>query len=103
MEETAFTEEESLKLWKFSTGWYRGGKLSGLFLAKEEDVEGLIGKTIYFGEVLGKHSEVVVTFGDRGYLTELLVSDSTIKELYDTCGHTICGYNPFSYLEEDED
>jgi hypothetical protein len=35
------------------------GALSGIFVAEEEAVEALIasGKEVYFGEVLGKHSE----------------------------------------------
>lgn len=40
----------------------RSGDLEGIFEATPEAVKDLIGKTVNFGEVLGKHSEVIVTF-----------------------------------------
>ena len=36
----------------------RMGELQGLFVAEELDVQDLIGKEVYFDEVLGKHSEI---------------------------------------------
>lgn len=50
-----------MKLWKWSQ-WGRGGELSGLFVALPEHVEKMNGRTVHFGEVLGKHSDVEVTF-----------------------------------------
>ncbi len=45
------------KLYKFCWN-YKNGKLEGMFISTEEAVNNLIGKHIYFGEVLGKHSEI---------------------------------------------
>lgn len=47
------------KLWKFELDWGRMGTLEGLFVSEPEPLMELIGKEIYFGECLGKHSEVV--------------------------------------------
>ena len=40
----------------------RSRDLEGIFESTPEAVKDLIGKTVNFGEVLGKHSEVIVTF-----------------------------------------
>ena len=48
------------------------GDLHGVFVCDHELMENAIGKEVYFGEVLGKHSEVV---GD--------LSESTITMLTD--------------------
>lgn len=47
-----------LGIYEFYWDCGRMGELEGLFLADSKDVADAIGKTIYFGEVLGKHSEV---------------------------------------------
>ena len=49
------------KLYSFCWECGRMGDLEGLFIAEENEVKKLIGKEIYFGEVLGKHSEI---YGD---------------------------------------
>lgn len=47
-------------LYKFNFDCYRSGNLHGLFIEDSEKVRELIdsGKSVYFGEVLGKHSEI---------------------------------------------
>lgn len=47
-------------LFKMNFDCGRMGSLKGLFIADTEDVEYLIGNhiSVYFGEVLGKHSEI---------------------------------------------
>lgn len=80
------------------------GYLEGLFVADEKDVKDIIGKRIYFGEVLGKHSEV---YGDIAEDEITLKSDDQefVAKLREVIGNnTISGYNPFDYLnDEDED
>ena len=46
------------KLYKFELSCGRMGSLEGVFVATEEEVEEALGKNVYFGEVLGKHSEI---------------------------------------------
>ena len=78
----------------------RQGDLQGIFIADKQEVDNLITskKEIYFGEVLGKHSEVVA------YLTHdeiKMVSDNpSVVGLFQELNMQ-CGYNPFSYIEED--
>ena len=91
------------KLYRMYFEYGRLGGLEGLFVAEESDVGDLIGREIYFGEVLGKHSNV---YG------KLEASDFTVvcdnQEVIDILvqamrGESISGYNPFDYYEEDED
>ncbi|ADQ53308.1 hypothetical protein 65p300 [Aeromonas phage 65] len=47
-----------LKLYRFYWDAGRGGSVEGLFVEDSEVVEKYIGSDVYFGEILGKHSEV---------------------------------------------
>lgn len=81
----------------------RMGELSGTFIADSKDITKIQGKHIYFGEVLGKHSEV---FGniDEGDI-ELKTDDQnfirTFEEIMGEDWST--GYNPLDYYDADED
>lgn len=46
------------KLWMFYALEGRGGPLISIFSATDDEVETLVGVEGYFGEALGKHSEV---------------------------------------------
>lgn len=48
-------------VWKWHWDCGRAGDLDGVFVATRKKVQAAIGKEAYFGEVLGKHSEV---YGD---------------------------------------
>ena len=50
----------------------RMGELEGLFISTKEEISKNIGKKVYLGEVLGKHSEVYGTFDetDIGIVSE---------------------------------
>ena len=75
----------------------RGGSLDGMFVAEEQEVIDLIGKTLYFGEVLGKHSEVQGNLHDTD--VKLISRDQgLIAKLIITCKSlTMCGYNPLEH------
>lgn len=85
---------------KFECG--RQGCLTGIFTAKVDAMRVLIdsGREVYFGEVLGKHSEVCGP-----------VTQAEIKLISDDCGHVdlfealgmATGYNPFDYIDGGED
>ena len=45
------------KLYKFHWDCYYG-KITGLFVAEEQDIKDIIGTEINFGNVLGKYSDV---------------------------------------------
>ena len=81
-------------LWSFYWDCGRQGEVEGLFKATKEEVKNAIGKDVYFGEILGKHSEVYGTI-EEGEIE--LVSDNPIEVM----NATESGYNPLEYLSED--
>lgn len=76
------------------------GTLYGLFIEDTEKVEKLIDEKIEvnFGEVLGKHSEVVSNL-DKSDIELVTTDEAVIKTVQD---NNLCfGYNPFNYLERE--
>lgn len=86
------------KLYKFYWDCGRQGDVKGMFIADEQEVKDSIGQNIYFGEILGKHSEVYGTI-DEGDITEVKVSEQTVKEMEEVLGYSISGYNPLNYIQ----
>lgn len=88
--------ENTKGIYKLNFDCGRQGKLTGIFVAEKEHVRVLIEEQIevYFGEALGKHSEIWGPMSD-GEL--VLVSDNTeaVKVVEDLKLST--GYNPFHY------
>jgi len=85
-------------LYQFYWDCGRSGSLEGLFVATEKEVEDAIGAYMYFGEVLGKHSEV---YGDleKGDITKLNVSPEAVEEVAKHLGTSWSGFNPLDYIE----
>lgn len=92
-----------LKLYSFYCDCGRSGSLDGLFVAEESEVEDAIGKDVYFGEVLGKHSEIYGTLKEKDL--EVVSDDQEkIQWLVDVIGSVdISGFNPLDYCSESED
>lgn len=85
-------------LYKLNFDCGRDGNLYGLFIEDSEKVQELIqsGKEVYFGEVLGKHSNVYGSVGASD-VTRITDDPVVIKMVED---YKLCvGYNPFNYLE----
>lgn len=91
-----------LKLYSFHWDCGRSGDLDGLFVAEEDQVESAIGKRLYFGEVLGKHSDVEGIL-EASDLEEVSNEQDKIIWLVDLLGTSISGFNPLEYLAEEED
>jgi len=87
------------KLYEFNLDCGRSGNLDGLFIADSMKVNEAIGREVYLGEALGKHSEVYFDLED-GHLTVKSEDLAFIKQLEDLLGEDISGYNPLSYIEE---
>ena len=94
------------RLIRFSFSAGRCGTLHGLFVADEEEWKFLQHlkehKTeIYFGEVLGKHSEVSGPLSDDD-IDVLSENQSLIDELLQANGGDpdLLGYNPLDYAPE---
>lgn len=89
----------------YSFHWYvrRMGDVKGLFIADESDVAAAIGKRVYFGEILGKHSEIYGTLSEED-LTVKSDDADFIDKLREVIGSdTISGYNPLAYIDEEDE
>jgi hypothetical protein len=79
------------------------GDVNGLFVTTKVEIKEAIGSHIYFGEILGKHSEV---FGklEKGDITIVSEDQDFISKLVGVIGsETVSGYNPFNYMEESDE
>jgi hypothetical protein len=87
------------KLWHFHWDCGRMGDLTSVFLATQEEVDAVVGEYIYFGEVLGKHSEIHGDIEENDI--QLLTDDQAVclklAEVID--GNTLSGNNPLDYYE----
>lgn len=92
-----------LVLVKYYEEFGRMGDLEGIFVCTRDELESLNGIDIYFGEVLGKHSEV---YSNKTY-ENCEVQDITAEDLgviVRVFGvGTISGYSPIENLPEDEE
>lgn len=85
------------KLYKFYWECKRQGEVEGVFIADETELENAIGENIYFGEILGKYSEVYGVL-EKEDIKEIQVSENTLEELEKVLGNSISGYNPLNYV-----
>ena len=87
-------------LYKLHFDCGRCGEVYGLFIADKEKMDELVssGKEVYFGEVLGKHSEVYGPI-ENGDYTEVTNDPSVIKVIEE---NNLCfGYNPLDYVNNE--
>ena len=91
-----------LKLYRFCWPQRRGGDVEGLFVEDSDVVENAIGADVYFGEICGKHSDVYGTL-DEEDLTIVSEDQEKIYWLVGILGRSISGYNPFDYIEEQDE
>lgn len=84
-------------LWRFYWDCGRSGYLDGLFVATEKEVNSAIGSYVYFGEVLGKHSEVYGNL-DVGDIKKLDISPEAVEEVSKHLGANWSGFNPLDYM-----
>jgi len=92
------------KLYRFYWNCGRMGYIDGMFIADEQEVESKIGSRVYFGEVLGKHSDISGKL-DQEDLSILSEDQDKIVWLKEVTGgnNTVSGYNPLEYIEDYED
>lgn len=84
-------------IYRFTFDCGRMGTLMGLFVADARVINEAIGRKVYFGEVLGKHSEI---FGElTSDQFEVHSSDPNFMEKFERLGCS-SGYNPLDYLSE---
>lgn len=93
------SNKEALKLWNFYVDRGRSGFIEGVFAATDESLEGLIGKSIYIDEPLGKHSEFSSIL-KRDMFTELTDDQDFIRKAIEY-GISNYGHNPFDHVNEE--
>lgn len=77
------------------------GDVSSVFTADSAAVEKLYGKTVHFGEILGKHSEVSVQISEQNF-TVLSEDQDFVSKFEQILGAgTLSGYNPIEYFHEE--
>jgi hypothetical protein len=89
-----------LLLVQFNQDCGRMGDIEGLFVCAEEDLNNVIGKEVYYGEILGKHSEIYGTLRQSN-INVVSKDQDKIKWLVSVIGsNTISGYNPIEIWKE---
>ena len=89
-------------LYSFYVDCGRMGSLDGLFIATQEEVDKAIGKEMYFGEVLGKHSDVQGTLGAHE-ITLVSSDQDKVEWLLGLLGTCVSGFNPLEYISQDDE
>lgn len=84
------------KLYRWHWDCGRMGSLEGVFVADEEDVRAAYGRRVYFGKVLGKHSDVHGTLEESEFTILTDDQDFIAKALMYGVAHS--GYDPLSYI-----
>ena len=76
------------------------GELEGIFVAEPQEVKRLInsGEELYFGEVLGKHSEI---YGGVSVENFIFVTDKEDIVNFFENHKMATGINPLSYFEDE--
>lgn len=87
------------KLYRFTQEFGRMGDLKGIFVAEESEINAIIGEAIYYGEVLGKNSEIFSIL-QKEYLEILSEDQEFIKKFIEIIENF--GFNPLDYYDEDE-
>lgn len=79
------------------------GEVEGIFTCEKEQLEKAYGKEVYFGEILGKHSEISGELNEED-ITILSEDQDFIRKFEEILGAgTVSGYNPLSYLSDNPD
>lgn len=88
------------KLVKFKWDCGRMGDVESVFITTQEKLEEVYGKRVYFGEILGKHSDIGGTVEENEF-TILSEDQEFIKKCLEIFGNeTISGHNPLIYFRK---
>lgn len=76
----------------------RQGALYGAFVAEKSEVESLVTskEVIYFGEALGKHSDIAGALEEKDFT--MITDDPAVVEMFEKFDLEH-GYNPFDFIE----
>lgn len=90
-------------LYKFDFDCGRMGNIDGLFVADDKKIKRLIKEnpSIYFGEVLGKHSDISGNFSEMN-IEKVKLDIRTVRKVTSILGKSWCRYNLMDYIYETE-
>jgi len=89
-----------LGLYKFQVYYGSMGRVEALFVEDQDVVKNAVGRNVYFGEILGKHSEVYFNLEADHF--KLLTDDQEFCKRFEEL-KLETGYNPFNYFPKGED
>lgn len=84
-------------MYRFALDCGRMGELSSVFTATPEDIAASIGRRAYFGEALGKHSDIRTDLTEDHF--ELVTDNQEFVGMFDKF-RLSTGYNPLDYLRD---
>lgn len=92
-------------IYRFSVDCGRTGELEGIFVEDPKNIAKIIGQTVYFGEILGKHSDISFEMEDDMFT--LVTDDGDAIDMFQRYSLET-GIDPFIYfdvneVEEEED
>ena len=87
------------QLYKFYWDCGRNGEVKCVFVSTDEEIVENIGKQVYFGEILGKHSEIFGTLDEKD-LEKIDLDEETINKVSAILGSTWSGHNPLLHISE---
>ena len=87
---------------QFFWDWGRMGNVDGIFVTTQEELIKFYGKKVYFGEILGEHSDVQGTLEETD-ITVLSDDQEFIAKFVEIVGENPSGYNPLDYIQFDEE
>jgi hypothetical protein len=93
-------KKENEILVKFCWEMRRSSDVEGLFITTKEELNRNYGKSVYFGEISGKHSDVQGTL-DPCDITIMSEDQEKIEWLQEIFGANISGHNPLAYIQDE--
>jgi hypothetical protein len=87
-------------IYRYKEYFGRMGSLSGIFVATDEEFEAALGKSVYLGEVLGKHSDITAEINEQ--TVTCLTAETQIVNFFEKYDLET-GINPLDCLEPEED
>lgn len=90
----------SEKIYKFAVGSF-SNSLESVFTAKEAEIDWIVGKDIWYGDVWGKHSSVQLTMNAEDF-TVVSEDPAEVENFKKTIIITGEKHNPFNNLDEEQ-
>ena len=87
-------------IYRFGLDYGRMGEIDAVFVVDSDDIKKIDGETIYFGEILGKHSDVECEVSAEHF--ELISDKPEEVEMFERL-QLQCGHSPFDHWDQEED